>query len=62
SIALRICKIFIAVIFTGMGIVFFGMVMGLLSSYYAETPASASITLILISIFLLVNVFQKFKK
>ncbi len=39
----------------------FGMVMGLLTSYYAETPASASITLIFISIFLLVNVVQNLK-
>ncbi|HRK75592.1 MAG TPA: metal ABC transporter permease, partial [Streptococcus parasuis] len=55
-------KSFKAVIFTGMAIGFLGMVTGLMTSYYAETPASASITLIFISFFLLVNVVQKFRK
>lgn len=62
SIALRIGKSFKSVIFLGMGLGFIGMVTGLFTSYYAETPASASITLIFISIFLLVNVWYKFKK
>lgn len=62
SIALRIGKSFRTVIFVGMVIGFVGMVAGLFSSYYAETPASASITLIFISIFLLVNAVYKFKK
>ncbi|MBY5034249.1 metal ABC transporter permease [Streptococcus gallolyticus] len=62
SIALRIGKSFRSVIFIGMGLGFFGMVTGLFASYYAETPASASITLIFISIFLLVNVLNKFFK
>lgn len=62
SIALRLGKSFKAVIFIGIAIGFVGMVAGLFTSYYAETPASASITLIFISIFLLVNVFQKLKK
>lgn len=59
SIALRLGKSFKSVIFIGIGLGFFGMVAGLIASYYAETPASASITLIFISIFLLVNVFDK---
>ena len=59
SIALRIGKSFRAVIFIGMGIGFVGMLAGLLSSYYAETPASASISLIFIGIFLLVNAIYK---
>ncbi|MGT2733483.1 metal ABC transporter permease [Streptococcus ruminantium] len=62
SIALRLGKSFKTVLFMGMVIGFLGMVMGLLTSYYMETPASASITLIFISIFLLVNLVQKLKK
>ncbi|TCD45500.1 metal ABC transporter permease [Streptococcus sp. X16XC17] len=62
SIALRIGKSFKSVIFLGMGLGFIGMVTGLFTSYHAETPASASITLIFISIFLLVNIFYKIKK
>ncbi|HFI0352146.1 TPA: metal ABC transporter permease [Streptococcus suis] len=62
AIALRLGKNFKSVIVFGMLIGFFGMVTGLLTSYYAETPASASITLIFISIFLLVNLVAKFKK
>ncbi|HFH9838374.1 TPA: metal ABC transporter permease [Streptococcus suis] len=62
SIALRLGKNFRTVIGIGMGIGFVGMVLGLFASYYAETPASASITLIFISIFLLVTLVTKFKK
>lgn len=62
SIALRLGKSFKMVIGIGMVIGFVGMLSGLFMSYYAETPASASITLIFISIFLLVNVVNKFKK
>lgn len=62
SIALRIGKSFKAVMVIGMLIGFVGMLAGLFASYYAETPASASITLIFISIFLLVNLVYKFKK
>ncbi|WP_165437071.1 metal ABC transporter permease [Streptococcus ruminantium] len=62
SIALRLGKSFKTVLFMGMVIGFLGMVMGLLTSYYMETPASASITLIFIGIFLLVNLVQKLKK
>lgn len=62
SIALRIGKSFRTVIFIGMVIGFIGMVAGLFASYYAETPASASITLIFITIFIVVNLFYKFKK
>ena len=62
SIALRIGKSFKTVILTGMMIGFVGMLAGLLVSYYGETPASASITLIFILIFLLVNAIYKIKK
>lgn len=62
SIALRLGKSFKEVIGIGIIIGFLGMITGLLVSYYAETPASASITLIFISIFLLVNIMKKIKK
>jgi zinc transport system permease protein len=45
-----------------MGIGFVGMLAGLIVSYYGETPASASITLIFIGIFLLVNAIYKVRK
>ncbi|MGT2808925.1 metal ABC transporter permease [Streptococcus iniae] len=63
SIAMRIGKNFKSVIFIGILIGFTGMLSGILLSYYWETPASATITMIFISIFFLVNllrfVFQK---
>lgn len=63
SIAMRIGKNFKSVIFIGILIGFTGMLSGILLSYYWETPASATITMIFISIFLLVNllrfIFQK---
>lgn len=62
SIALRLGKNFKSVIALGMVVGFVGMVSGLLVSYYAETPASASITLIFISLFLVVNLVSKWKK
>lgn len=62
SIALRLGKSFRDVMMIGMMIGFIGMVIGLLTSYYAETPASASITLVFISVFLLVTILQKFKR
>lgn len=62
SIALRLGKSFKMVIVAGMVIGFIGMLSGLFLSYYAETPASASITLIFIGLFLLVNLTHKLKK
>ena len=38
------------------------MIAGLYISYYAETPASASITIIFVGVFLLVNLLKKFIK
>jgi len=38
------------------------MIAGLYISYYAETPASASITIIFVSLFLVVNLIKKFVK
>ena len=62
SIALRIGKNFRSVIFIANVIGFLGMVAGLYISYYAETPASASITLIFVGVFLLVNLLNKLRK
>ncbi|MBF0776591.1 zinc ABC transporter permease [Streptococcus azizii] len=62
SIALRLGNSFKMVIGLGMVIGFVGMLSGLFLSYYAETPASASITLIFISIFLLMNVVHRLKR
>ncbi len=62
SIALRIGKNFKSVILLANAIGFFGMIAGLYISYYAETPASASITIIFVGLFLLVNLVKKFMK
>ncbi|MGT2911405.1 metal ABC transporter permease [Streptococcus cameli] len=62
SIALKLGKSFKTVIVIGMLVGFIGMMSGLFVSYHMETPASASITLIFISIFLLVNLVYKIKK
>ena len=62
SIAQRIGKNFKSVILLANVIGFFGMIAGLYISYYAETPASASITIIFVSLFLLVNLVKKFMK
>ncbi|MCC9795826.1 metal ABC transporter permease, partial [Streptococcus agalactiae] len=55
SIAMRLGRNFKTVIFLGMLIGFVGMVAGIFLSYYWETPASATITMIFIGIFLLVS-------
>lgn len=62
AIALRLGRSFTSVMGLGVLIGFIGMVGGLFISYYAETPASASITLIFISIFLLVHALTSLKK
>jgi len=41
---------------------FLGMVAGLYISYYAETPASASITIIFVTVFLLISLVRRFIK
>lgn len=62
SIALRLGKSFKTVMLIAVVIGFIGMLSGLYISYYAETPASASITIIFIGIFLLVNLLNKLKR
>lgn len=62
GIALRIGKNFKSVILIASLIGFLGMIAGLYISYYAETPASASVTIIFVGLFLLVNLFKKMMK
>lgn len=59
SIAMRVGKNFKSVIIWGIAIGFTGMTSGIFLSYYAETPASATITMIFIAIFLLVSLFGR---
>ena len=58
SIAMRLGKNFKSVILIGVIVGFIGMVSGIITSYYWETPASATITVIFVGIFLLVNLFN----
>ncbi|TYK89099.1 metal ABC transporter permease, partial [Streptococcus pyogenes] len=53
---------FKSVIFIGIAIGFVGMLCGIFLSYYWETPASATITMIFISIFLVVNLLALIRK
>lgn len=59
AIGMRIGKGFNAVIIISVIMGFIGMLTGLTSSYYLETPPSASITLIFIALFLIVNVVRR---
>lgn len=59
AIALRLGSGFKAVMAWSVGIGFVGMLSGLYLSYYIETPASASITIIFIAIFLAINLLKK---
>lgn len=61
SIALRLGKSFKTVIITGICVCFIGMFTGIFMSYYLETPASATITMIFIVIFILANIIGKKK-
>lgn len=62
SIALQLGKSFKTVMVLSVLIGFVGMLSGPIISYYMDTPASASITMVFVSIFILVNIFKKFKK
>lgn len=62
SIAMRLGKNFTSVIFIGILIGFLGMVAGIFLSYWWETPASATITIIFIGIFLIISIFSLLKK
>ena len=62
AIAMRLGDNFRSVIGIGIIIGFIGMVSGIFLSYYWETPASATITMIFISLFLLTNVVNALVK
>jgi zinc transport system permease protein len=62
SIAMKLGKNFTSVIFIGIVIGFLGMVSGIILSYWWETPASATITMIFIVFFVLVNILELVKK
>ena len=59
SIALRLGKNFKSVMLLASAIGFLGMVAGLYISYYAETPASASITIIFVTVSYLIKRLTK---
>lgn len=61
SIAFHIGKSFKSVMLTGILICIFGMIAGVFASYFIETPASATITIIFITIFLITNIIKKIK-
>ncbi|MGT2888581.1 metal ABC transporter permease [Streptococcus didelphis] len=58
SIAMKLGKNFTSVIVIGIIIGFIGMLSGIFLSYFWETPASATITIIFISIFLILNIIS----
>lgn len=60
AIGMRIGKGFNAVIIISVIMGFIGMLTGLTGSYYLETPPSASITLVFIALFLVVNIVRRF--
>lgn len=62
SIAMRVGSSFKSVIFAAIAIGFVGMVSGVYLSYTWETPASATITLIFIIIFLVVSLINNLRK
>ena len=62
SIALKLGKNFRGVMLLAVIIGFIGMFSGLILSYIADTPASASITLLFVALFLLVNLGSRLRK
>lgn len=62
SIAMRLGQSFKAVIFIGMLISVIAMIGGIFLSYWAETPASATITMILIILFVFVSLVNRLLK
>lgn len=62
SIAMRLGKNFKSVMVIGIIVGFIGMLSGIVVSYYVGTPASATITVIFVGIFILVNLLMMFWK
>ncbi|MGX7014227.1 metal ABC transporter permease [Vagococcus silagei] len=61
TISMKLGKTFNAVMVFSIIVGFMGMVSGLISSYQLDTPPGATITLIFIFLFILVNLFSHFK-
>lgn len=59
AVGLRLGKGFDTVIVIGIVVGFIGMLSGLMSSFYLDTPPGATITLVFIGIFLIVNVVKR---
>ncbi|MGX7195851.1 metal ABC transporter permease [Enterococcus olivae] len=59
AISMRLGKSFNIVILISIVIGLFGMLSGLTSSFYLDTPPGATITLVFIGLFLLVNLFKR---
>lgn len=58
AISMRVGKSFNAVIFISVIVGLIGMVSGLVTSFYGDTPPGATITLFFIGLFLIVGIFQ----
>jgi zinc transport system permease protein len=56
---MRLGKSFNVVIAISIGVGFIGMLSGLTSSFYLDTPPGATITLVFIVLFLVVNLFKR---
>ena len=59
AIGMRLGKSFNVVIAISIGVGFIGMLSGLTSSFYLDTPPGATITLVFIVLFLVVNLFKR---
>ena len=59
AISMRLGKSFNAVILISVLIGLFGMLSGLTSSFYLDTPPGATITLVFIGLFLVINVVKR---
>ncbi len=59
AIGMRLGKSFNVVIAISILVGFIGMLSGLTSSFYLDTPPGATITLVFIVLFLLVNVMKR---
>lgn len=59
AISMRLGKSFNAVILISVLIGLFGMLSGLTSSFYLDTPPGATITLVFIGLFLVINVIKR---
>ena len=62
TIAMKIGRTFNRVIIVSIIVGFIGMISGLIGSYQLDTPPGATITLVFIFIFIIVNIFNSLKK